>query len=30
MNENLAVRALANKVSQTFQKAVEKDAKKHR
>jgi hypothetical protein len=30
MNENQAVHALANKVSMTFQKAVEKDAKKHR
>ena len=29
LNENQAVRALANKVSQTFQKAVEKDIKKH-
>lgn len=30
MNENHALHALANKVTQTFQKAVEKDAKKHR
>jgi hypothetical protein len=30
MNENQAVQALANKVSRTFQKAIEKDSKKHR
>ena len=30
MDEHRAVRALANKVSRTFQKAVEKDGKKHR